>query len=268
MENSEKIFKLEDEFVSIQKLFEKDLEIRCADLHSIRLSLINLPRQKDILIPNPYISYFLNSDINSFVHHTKQNIDQILIRINNNFTLNMISIFELYIKQGYGLLLALRKQKSMKFSAQLLNDHYKSEIEKFKTLGVLVNEIQDKINSIDINIIPAEKHYYEYCNNYILLRNCLAHNNGLITNNEIDMEIRLPIITEDQIQDVLKQNNDNKINPKTFIKKWKLNDLIKLELNEVEGIAYGLKKVSFVILKHLFKATDKHFEGIEKAKKQ
>ncbi len=260
-------FQLDKEFISIQNQLTSNLEILCADLHAIRLSLINMPKLKEISIPNPYITYFLKEDINSFINHAKGNIDQILVRINNNYALNIINIFELKIKEAYGLLLALRKQKSLSLSGKSLQEFYLGEINKYKTLGVLVNEIIEKINSIDKNIIKDEDQYYNYFKNYILLRNCLSHKNGLVTNNEIDLEIRLPIITQAQIDDAIKKGNINKINPKTLIKRWQLNEHIQLKLNEVEGIAYGLMKVSNVIIKHMYKATDKHFAGLEKAGK-
>ena len=260
-------FQLDKEFMSIQNQLTSNLEVLCADLHAIRLLLINVPRLKEISVPNPYITYFLREDINSFINHAKGNIDQILVRINNNYALNVINVFELKIKEAYGLLLALRKQKSLLMSGESLREYYLGEISKYKTLGVLVNEIIEKINSIDMKIIKGEDQYYDYFKNYILLRNCLSHKNGLVTNAEADLEIRLPVITQEQIDDALKNDNIDKINPKTLIKQWQLHEHIQLELNEVEGIAYGLMKVSNIVIKHMYKAADKHFEGLEKAGK-
>lgn len=129
---------------------------------------------------------------------------------------------------------------------------------------MLVNEIRTKIYNIDQTIVQGESQYYDYFKNYIKLRNCLAHNNGIVSEKELDMEIRLPIITQDQIQEALSQEK-SKINPQTIIRRWNLNDQIKLEIGEVEGIAYGLIKVSFIVIKHIYKAADRHFEEIEKA---
>lgn len=268
MDKEEKIFNLEDEFVKIQKNLEHYLEVLCIDLHSITLSLKNFPKLKEITVPNPYLSYFLQRkhDTNSFIYHTKNNSDQILFRINNDYALSIINIFELHIKQAYGLMLALRKQISMKLTTAYLKETFSKEMSKYKTLGVLANEIYEKINKIDKKIMENEKQYYEYFENYILLRNCLAHKNGIISEDEVGLEIRLPVITQDQIQKAI-LGEEKVLNPQTLIRKWKLGEQIKLNLNEVEGIAYGLIKVSFRIIKHMYKAADKHFEGIEKAKK-
>jgi hypothetical protein len=242
-------FNLETEFFRIQKNIEQNLEILCTDLHSAGLALRNMQTLAEVTVPNPYISYFLKENINSFFEHTKKNKNQIVHRICNGYTLSIISIFELHIKKAYGLMLALRKQKSMSLVGDLLKTHFQCEMEKFRTLGVLVNEVQEKIEKIDPTIIKDENQYYDYFRNYIKLRNCIAHNNGIVSKNEIDMEIRLPVITQDQIHEALSQEK-SKIDPQTVLKMWNLNDQIQLEINEVEGIAYGLIKVSFVVIKH------------------
>ena len=261
-------FIFHDEFLRINKSLEEQLEIRCLDLHSIQLALTNITDAKHIKVPSTYISYFLkrtSQDIyNEFVSHTKGNIELMLARINNYFAQNILSRAEEHLIEGLILLRVIQSQTSPTISAKDFNEQLDQERSKTRTFGTLENEIKARIKKSGDDIIESDSSYYSYLHHYVTLRNCLTHRGGRITAKENDLEIRLPYISEEQINNATKTDSTNPIIPQTIVRKWNLGDTINLNLQEVEGIAYGLLKTTTKILRHMYKATDRHVEHLIK----
>jgi hypothetical protein len=256
---------LEDEFKKIHDNLTRNLEVLCVDLHSIRIAILNLPDQKHVKVPNPYISYFLNEDIETFVAHTKHNSKNLMGRSCNNFAISCISAFEDSLKYGYSLMTAILKQTTMSVKSSSFKLPYESELEKIMPLGSLIDAIKGKVKDPDNKIVPIGCSVYGYCDNYILLRNCLLHKRGKISKFEKNMEIRLPVILEEQLKAFVTDSLPDQIFPQTVIRKWGFGETIQLSLEEVEGISYGLMKTSFELIKHMYKFADNHLAGLENA---
>lgn len=268
MEENKQNFIFYDEFLRIFKSFESQLDIRCLDLHSIQMALTNFPDMKQVKVPATYISYFLkktsNEFQNEFASYTKENIELMLARINNYFAQNILHAAEEHLIEGLILLRTIQAQTTTSFPLKTFKEQLDSEKIKNRTFGTLENEIKALVAKSGNDIIPTDCPYYSYLKNYVTLRNCLAHRAGKISEKEKDLEIRIPYISEEQIESAKKAVTTEQVIPQTIIRKWELNDTVKLTLHEVEGIAYGLLKTLFQIFKHMYKAADKHVENLTK----
>lgn len=257
-----------DEFVRINKSLEQQLEIRCIDLHSLNLALNNITDAKQVKVPSIYISYFLKKTsqefYNEFVTHTKQNIELMLCRLNNYFTQNILYLVEEHLIEGLILLRVIQSLSEPTISTENFNEKLENERSKTRTFGTLEEEIKGRVKKSGNDTIDTNSSYYSYLKHYVTLRNCLTHRGGKITMKESDLEIRLPYISQEQIEAAIKSESIKTINPHTVLRRWNLGDTINLNLQEVEGIAYGLLKTSTKIMRHMYLAADKHVEGITK----
>jgi hypothetical protein len=259
-------FVFHDEFLRINKAFEAQLDVRCMDLHSIQLALINLPGMEQVKVPSIYISYFLKKTSaefqNEFASYTKANIESMLHRVNNYFAQNIFHSAEEHLIEGLILLRTIQSLTTITVPSKTFREHLELEKSKNRMFGTLETEIKALIAKSGGDIIPQDCPYYSYLKNYVTLRNCFTHRNGKITEKEKDLEIRLPYISEEQIETAKKSISSDPITPQTIIRKWELNDTVRLTLQEVEGIALGLQKTLFQIFKHMYKAADKHVENL------
>lgn len=255
-----------DEFVRINKSLEQQLEIRCMDLHSLNLALNNITDAKQVKVPSIYISYFLKKTsqefYNEFVDHTKQNIELMLGRVNNYFTQNILYLAEEHLIEGLSFLTVIQSLSDPTLSAESFNEQLEKERRRRRMFGELEKEIKEKVRESGNNIVDLNSPCYSYLKNYVTLRNCLTHRGGKITKKESDLEIRLPYISQEQIDAAIKSESIKSINPQTALRKWNMGDTINLNLQEVEGIAYGLLKTSTEIMRHMYLAADKHVERI------
>jgi hypothetical protein len=79
------------------------------------------------------------------------------------------------------------------------------------------------------------------------------------------MEIRIPVIDQNQIREAMNPEFQGPIIPQTAIIKWELGQKIAFPINEVEGIAYGLIKTLHEIIKHMYKAADVHLQRLQES---
>lgn len=257
-----------DEFLRINKSLEQQLQIRCMDLHSLNLALNNITDAKQVKIPSIYISYFLKKTsqefYNEFITHTKQNIELMLCRINNYFTQNILYLVEEHLIEALILLRVIQSLSESTVSAENFHEQLENERNKTRTFGTLEEEIKSRVKKSGNSTIDINSPYYSYLKHYVTLRNCLTHRGGKITTKESDLEIRLPYISQEQIDAATKSESIKTLNPQAVLRKWNLGDTINLNLQEVEGIAYGLLKTSTEIMRHMYLAADKHVERITK----
>jgi len=259
---------ISDEFENIFKRFEGQLDKRCLDLHSIQLALRNLPDMKEVKMPNPFITYFLKKseykpqDI--FVTNTYHNVESIIYRTNNLFAQNIFYLAEEHLIEGIILLKLILSQTSISFASVPFKEQFNKELNKVRKFGNLEEEIKKLVNKSGTDIIPVDCPYYSYLENYVILRNCLTHREGKITEKEKKLEIRLPYISKEQIDSVKKEDSKESLNPQMIFRKWDLGDKVELSIQEVEGIALGLVQTLFQIFKHMYTAADRYVEKLEK----
>lgn len=260
-------FNFHDEFLIINKSFEDKLDIRCKDLHSIQLALTNIIDREEIKVPSTYISYFLkktSTDFhNEFISYTKGNIELMLARINNYFAQNILHSAEEHLIDGLILLRTIQSQTEKTLSLKSFKVQLDNERSKNRTFGTLEAEIKARVAKSGEGIIEENCLYYSFLKNYVTLRNCFTHRGGRITEKENELEIRLPYISEEQLENAKKARSSEPIIPQTVIRKWELDDAIELNLHEVEGIAYGVLKTLSEIMKHMYKAADRHVANLE-----
>lgn len=259
----------EKEFFKIYKRFEAELTERCIDLHAIGLATMNFPDMKVIKFPNPFITYYLQDKVGAspdyFVAYTKQQHATIIKRVNNFYVMNILSSAEWHLKEGLVMLNTLLAQTSLNFPGDSFSKKLEEERKSQRTFGKIYKDIVETVNRVSKDIIPEQSPYYRFLRSYIILRNCLAHKGGIISGKEIDMEIRIPLIDEDQIKEAMKPEFQGPILPQTAIIKWELNQKIGFPINEVEGIAYGLIKTLHEIIKHMYKAADVHVQRLQQS---
>jgi hypothetical protein len=260
-------FIFHDEFLTINKSFEEQLDIRCMDLHSIQLALTNITDRQEFKVPSTYVSYFLKktpTDFpNEFVSYTKGNIELMLARINNYFAQNILNSAEKHLIDGLTLLRTIQLQTAKTISSESFKVELDKERSKNRTFGTLGGEIKARVAKLGGNIIEENCPYYSFLENYVILRNCFTHRGGRITEKENELEIRLPFISEEQLEKAKKARSSGPISPQTVIRKWELDDTIELNLHEVEGIAYGALKTLSEVMRHMYKAADRHVAKLE-----
>ena len=264
--NNTNNFIFHDEFLIINKSFEEQLNIRCMDLHSIQLALTNIVDRKEVKVPSTYISYFLKNTStdfhNEFIFYTKGNIELMLARTNNYFAQNILHTTEEYLIDGLILLRTIQSQTEKTLSLESFKIQLDNERSKNRTFGTLEAEIKARVAKSGGDIIEENCLYYSFLKNYVTLRNCFTHRADRITGKENELEIRLPYISEEQLENAKNSRSSEPIIPQTVIRKWELDDIIKLNLQEVEGIAYGVLKTLSEIMKHMYKAADRHVANL------